>query len=118
LIKLKFEYDQKSDWLLIKPLEDKYRSIELIGNKHWQSDRVKEDIEWAKQCKEGTFNDENGNDGFDIGFEGSPGLITVFNDLGGFVTGQYDDKEYLRLTFDEVLDILQQMYDFLKSIGK
>jgi hypothetical protein len=118
MIKLKFEHDQKSDWLLIKPIEDKYRPIELIGNKHWQSDGLQEDIEWTKQCKAGIFNDEDGNDGFDIGIEGSSGIITVFNDLGGFVIDQYDDKEYLRLTFDEVLSILHQMYDFLKSIDK
>jgi len=118
MIKIKFEYDQKSNWLLIKPFDEKYKSIELIGSKYWYSEGLKQDIEWVKQCKTGTFSDEDGNDGFDIGFEGSPGLITVFNDIGGFVMGQYDDKEYLKLTFDEVLDILQQMYEYLKSVGK
>ncbi|MBD8084235.1 hypothetical protein [Chryseobacterium caseinilyticum] len=118
MIKLKFEYDRESNWLYIKPFEKKHKSLELLSGKNWYSEDLKEDIKWTNQCKAGIFSDEDGNDGFDIGFEYSPGIITVFNDIGAFVTGQYNDKEYLTLSFDEVLDILHQMSIFLQSIGK
>lgn len=120
MIEMTFEY-RKSGYFSISIKDKQYRAIERISNFNWTSDRVAEDIAWTKLCKEGTFKDEDGETDFYVGFEGSPGIICVGN--GEETAELYDaydsDKPpYLSLTLDELLDVLQQMYDYLKSVGK
>lgn len=117
MIKLKFEFED--DYLLIKAEDSNFNNISLISNRYWTSQSVAEDIEYTKQAKEGTLKLEDGEDYFHIGFEGSPGIIFVKNGDRAYLEPQYEDEDdYLILEFDELLDILEQMYNFLVSIGK
>ena len=119
MIQIEFKYNKKQDWLTPIFTDEKYSSVELIGNRNWTSQRIEEDIEYTKQAKAGSLKLEEGEDDFYIGFEGSPGIIYVKNGDRAYVETQYEDREdYLILEFDELLDILEQMYNFLKSIGK
>lgn len=120
MIELEFEYDKKVDWLTPRPKDKKYIAIEAIGNRGWTSDRVIEDLEWLEQCRNGTFHTEDKQDFFIVGFENSPGEIQVLNGDKAYVLDAYDfDKDpYLELTFDELKDFLEQMRDFLISVGK
>jgi len=118
MIKLEFEL-KKSGYFSINIEEKKYKSIELISNFDLTSERVAEDLEWTQRCIEGTF-EEDGDDDFYVGFEGSPGIIYVKNNDRAYVEDAYDDEieDYLVLSLEELKSVLQQMYDFLVSIGK
>ena len=120
MIKIDFEYDEKHAELDLHIPEDKYKAISLIGGKGWYSEGLEEDIANVLRCKAGTYIDEDGDDSFYIGYEYSPGIIGVCNGDRAYVFGMYEDRKepYLILEFDELLDILYQMRDFLKSIGK
>jgi len=119
MIKVNFEYDEKHAELDLHIPEDKYKAISLIGGKGWDSESLEEDIEMVLRCKAGTFLSDDGQDSFLLGYEYSPGLILVHNNDRALVIDAYNDHEtYLILEFDELLDILYQMRDFLKSIGK
>lgn len=119
MIELKFEYDSRVEDLNIKPKDKKYIDICLISNRGWTSDRVAEDIEWTKRCIAGTFEDEDGEIDFYVGFEGSPGIFYVRNGDRAYLESQYDEREdYLILELEELLSVLEQMYAFLVSIGK
>ena len=120
MIKIDFEYDEKHAELDLHIPEDKYKAISLIGGKGWYSEGLEEDIANVLRCKAGTFVDENGDDSFYIGYENSPGIILVFNDDRAYVFDGFGDRKepFLILELGELLDILYQMRDFLKSIGK
>ncbi len=120
MIEISFDYDEKSDWLIPRPNDSKYKAIELIGNRGWTSDRVAEDIEWTTRCKGGDFESEDGEVDFYVGFEGSPGIIYVRNEDRAYVEDAYETEkdDYLILSHDELLGVLRQMYDYLISIGK
>ena len=120
MIKIQFNYDGETSLLSLHFPEDKYKPVSLITSTAWDSEGLEEDIANVLRCKAGTFVDENGDDSFYIGYENSPGIILVFNDDRAYVfDGFGDHKEpFLILEFDELLDILRQMRDFLKSIGK
>ena len=77
-------------------------------------------MEWTQRCIEGTFKDEFGEIDFYVGFEGSPGIIYVRNNDRAYLEDAYDDEkeDYLILSLEELKGVLQQMYDFLVSIGK
>jgi len=120
MIELNFKYDEKVDSLDIYPKDKAYSHIAIIGNMGWTSDRVEEDLDWTQRCKEGTFKDEYGQTSFYVGFEGSPGIILVRNGDRAYLFDAYDNNlaPYLIFTFDELIEILTQMRDFLKSVGK
>ena len=120
MIKIQFNYDGETSLLSLHFPEDKYKPVSLITSTAWDSEGLEEDIEMVLRCKAGTFVDENGDDSFYIGYEYSLGIIGVFNDDRAYVFGMYEERKepYLILELDELLDILYQMRDFLKSIGK
>ena len=120
MIKVNFEYDPEMDWLSLKFPEPRYKMVSKIDGKGWDSESLEEDIEMVLRCKAGTFVDENGDDSFYIGYENSPGIILVFNDDRAYVFDGFGDRKepFLILELGELLDILYQMRDFLKSIGK
>jgi hypothetical protein len=120
MIELQFKYDEKVDSLDIFPKERRYSAIARIGNIGWTSDRVEEDLDWTQRCMEGTFKDEDGETDFYIGFEGSPGIILVRNGDRAYLFDGYESglDPYLIFTFDELIEILTRMRDFLKSVGK
>ncbi len=117
---INFKYNKETELLEISSSEQKYESISLISNWGWTSDRVIEDLEWLEQCRNGTFHTEDKQDFFIVGFENSPGEIQVLNGDKAYVLDAYDfDKDpYLELTFDELKDFLEQMRDFLISVGQ
>ena len=120
MIKIQFNYDGETSLLSLHFPEDKYKPVSLITSTAWDSEGLEEDIANVLRCKAGTFVDENGDDSFYIGYENSPGIILVFNDDRAYVFDGFGDRKepFLILELDELLDILYQMRDFLKSIGK
>ena len=120
MIKVNFEYDPEMDWLSLKFPEPRYKMVSKIDGKGWYSEGLEEDITNVLRCKAGTFLSEDGYDSFYIGYEYSPGIIGVRNNGPVHVFDAFGDRKgsLLKLEFDELLDILYQMRDFLKSIGK
>ena len=119
MIKIQFNYNEKTSRLSLHFPEDKYKPVSSITSTAWDSESLEEDIEMVLRCKAGTFLSDDGQDSFLLGYEYSPGLILVHNNDRALVIDAYNDHEtYLILEFDELLDILYQMRDFLKSIGK
>ncbi len=117
MITLKFKLD-KNGYFSISVEEGEYQAIGKISHFQWHSDRVAEDIALTKLCKEGKFEDEDGETYFYIGFEGSLGTICVMNGDRAYLEDNYNESnEDMILSFEELLNILQQMYDYLKSIG-
>lgn len=120
-IEFKFEIDKKGDWLGIHPKDKSYSALWKISNWGWTSDYVEECIEWIEQCRAGTFKTEYGQTTFCVGFENSPGIIYVGNNEETaelYDAYDHDKAPYLSLTLDELKDVLEQMRDFLKSVGK
>lgn len=117
---INFKYNKETELLEISSSEQKYESISLISNWGWTSDRVIEDLEMLEQCRAGTYHTEDGQDTFYVGFENSPGIIMVGSDED--TAELYDantfDKVYISLTLDELKDFLEQMRDFLISVGQ
>jgi hypothetical protein len=120
MIELEFKYKEREDLLEIDAKNKDYTDIWRISNWGWTSDRVEEDLDWTQQCKEGTFKDEDGETSFYVGFERSPATILVRNGDRAYLFDAYDNNlaPYLIFTFDELIEILTQMRDYLKSIGK
>lgn len=120
MIELKLEYNDTSDYLSINPVKEEYLHLCKLSNWGWTSDRVAEDISWVQLCKTGDFTDEDGEEDFYVGFEGSPGIIWVKNGDRAYLEDAYEamDDVYLILSFDELLEVLQQIHDFLLSVGK
>jgi hypothetical protein len=120
MIELNFEYRSTSDFLSIIPKDKKYFEITRIGNRGWTSYSTQEDIDYTQKCKEGIYADEFGDDTFYVGLENSTGIIMVTNADKAYLIDAFDDNKptYLTLTFDELIEILTQMRDFLKSVGK
>ena len=120
MIKIQFNYNEETSRLSLHFPEGKYKPVSLITSTAWDSESLEEDIEMVLRCKAGTFVDENGDDSFYIGYENSPGIILVFNDDRAYVFDGFGDRKepFLILELGELLDILYQMRDFLKSIGK
>lgn len=118
-MELRFEFDSKTEYLNIFFKTEKYISLCMISNWNWTSDRVIEDLDWAQQCKAGTFSDEDGDTDYYVGFEGSPGYILVCNNDQAYLYNQHKGGEpIMTLDFDELIDLLTQMKDYLLSIGK
>ena len=120
MIKIQFNYNEETSRLSLHFLEDKYKPVSSITSTAWDSEGLEEDIEMVLRCKAGTFLSEDGYDSFYIGYENSPGIIGVRNNGPVHVFDGFGDRKgsLLKLEFDELLDILYQMRDFLKSIGK
>jgi len=120
MIKIQFNYDEETSLLSLHFPEDKYKPVSLITSTAWDSEGLEEDIANVLRCKAGTYIDEDGDDSFYIGYENSPGIIGVCNGDRAYVFDGFGDRKepFLILEFDELLDILHQMRDFLKSIGK
>ena len=121
MIQVEFEFDKKLDWLTPRPKDKKYIALEAIGNIGWTSDRVIEDLEWLEKCREGTFQTDDGQPSFCVGFENSPGIIYVGNNEETaelYDAYDHDKAPYLSLTLDELKDFLTQMRDFLISVGR
>jgi hypothetical protein len=118
MIELQFKYS--NEYLSIIPNDKQYSALTRISHRGWRSEFVEEDLEWTKQCKEGIFKDEDGDTDFYIGLEGSLGEILVRNGDRAYLFDAYKSglEPYLIFTFDEVIEILTQMRDYLKSIGK
>lgn len=118
-MEVNFEFDKNTGYLRMFFKPEKYIPISRISNWNWTSDRVIEDLDWAQQCKAGTFSGEDGEIDYCVGFEGSPGIIIVRNDDQAYLCDQYDGgNTIMTLDFDELIDLLTQMRDYLLSIGK
>lgn len=119
MIKINFEFDSKTKFLSIKPELEKYYDVWKISDDKWSSESVQYDIDNVKKAKAGTYKRDDGELGFNIGYEGSPGEIFVYNGEKAWVLDAWKDvPPYLELSFDELLDILTQMRDFLLSVGR
>jgi hypothetical protein len=118
MIELQFEH--RNDCLKIIPQDKKYSTLARISARGWITERVEEDLEWTIQCKEGTFKDEDGETDFFSGCEGALAEILVRNGDRAYLVDSRDGEldPYLIFTFDELIEILTQMRDYLKSIGK
>jgi hypothetical protein len=118
MIELQFKYS--NEYLSIIPNDKKYSALERFSAKGWTSERVEEDLEYTKQCKDGIFKDEDGVTDFYIGCEGALADILIRNGDRAYLFHAYKSglDPYLIFTLDEAIEILTQMRDYLKSIGK
>ncbi|MCB9235963.1 MAG: hypothetical protein H6581_30225 [Bacteroidia bacterium] len=118
-MKIKFEYELKDNWLEIV-VESPYEDLGMVSNRGWTSEIAQMAIEDTLKVKNGDFkDDETGDDYFFFGIGDyvtgdilvHPLGVTVYMNKGGEEIPQFT------LTFDQLIDFLTQMRDYLQSVG-